>query len=109
MNRVPARQRQPQRPASEMASAPAASRRDRKERLQIPPSLLTYGAWSVAADDLCGTQSQLGNIYYDAIRTVAVIVFVESPEGEQRFDLAPGESVTVTGVTKPIEIRTVGL
>lgn len=34
---------------------------------------------------------------------------MESPEGEQRFDLAAGEAATVNGVTKPIEISTVGM
>ena len=31
-----------------------------------------------------------------------VIVFVRSPEAEQEFELATGESVTVTGITEPI-------
>ena len=33
------------------------------------------------------------------------IVFVRSPEGEQRFELAVGESVTVT--TEPIRVAAV--
>ena len=39
---------------------------------------------------------------------IPVIVFVRSPEGEQRFELDVGESVTVTGITKPIEVVAVG-
>ena len=39
---------------------------------------------------------------------VDYIVYVRSPEGEQRFELAAGESVTVTGITKPIEVGVVG-
>ena len=35
---------------------------------------------------------------------IAVIVFVRSPEGEQQFELDVGESVTVTGITEPIEV-----
>ena len=31
-----------------------------------------------------------------------------SPEGEREFELAAGESVTVTGITRPIEVGAVG-
>ena len=37
------------------------------------------------------------------------LVFVSSPEGEQQFELAIGESVTVTDITKPIELSAVSL
>ena len=40
---------------------------------------------------------------------VDCIVIVTSPEGEQRFELAVGESVTVTGITEPIEVEAVTL
>ena len=42
------------------------------------------------------------------LSTVACIVFVMSLEGEQRFELNVGESVTVTGITGPIEVGAVG-
>ena len=35
------------------------------------------------------------------------IVFVRSPDGEQEFELAAGESVTVTGITEPIKVSAV--
>ena len=38
---------------------------------------------------------------------VACLVFVNSLEGEQRFDLAIGESVTVTNISQPIEVSAV--
>ena len=38
---------------------------------------------------------------------VACIVFVDSGEGEQQFELALGESITVTGITEPIEVSVV--
>ena len=38
---------------------------------------------------------------------IAVIVYVRSPEGEQMFELGAGESVTVTGITAPIEVTAV--
>ena len=40
---------------------------------------------------------------------VDCIVVITSPEGEQRFELAVGESVTVTGITEPIEVEAVTL
>ena len=38
---------------------------------------------------------------------VDCLVFVSSPEGEQRFELTVGESVTVTGLSQPIEVSAV--
>ena len=35
------------------------------------------------------------------------IAIVTSPWGEQQFELAIGESVTVTGITEPIEVSAV--
>ena len=34
-------------------------------------------------------------------------VFVSSPESEQQFELAVGESVTVTDISQPIEVSAV--
>lgn len=39
---------------------------------------------------------------------VDCVVFVKSPEVEQRFELAVGGNVTVTGITGPIEVTAVG-
>ena len=41
--------------------------------------------------------------------SVACTVFVSSPEGEQRFELAIGESITATGITERIEVAGVSL
>ena len=49
-----------------------------------------------------------GGVLIDSLSGVACIVFVRSPEGEQEFELAAGESVTVTGITGPIEVGVVG-
>ena len=38
------------------------------------------------------------------VGNVACVVFVSSPEGVQQFQLAVAENVTVTGITKPIDI-----
>ena len=35
------------------------------------------------------------------------IVYVRSPEGEKRFELAAGEFIIVTGITPPIEVEAV--
>ena len=35
------------------------------------------------------------------------IVYVRSPEGEQMFELGIGETITVTGITAPIEVEAV--
>jgi len=35
------------------------------------------------------------------------LVFVSSPESEQQFELAVGESVTVTDISQPIEVSAV--
>ena len=43
------------------------------------------------------------------VGTVTCLVFVSSPEGEQQFELTVGENVTVTDITKPIEVSAVTL
>lgn len=48
-----------------------------------------------------------GGILIENLSGVACIVFVSSAEGEQEFELAPGESVTVTGITEPIRVSAV--
>jgi len=43
------------------------------------------------------------------VGNVDCIVFVSSPDGEQQFELATGESVTVTDLSQPIEVSAVSL
>jgi hypothetical protein len=38
---------------------------------------------------------------------VDCLVFVSSPEGEQQFELAVGESITVTDISQPIKVSAV--
>ncbi len=38
---------------------------------------------------------------------VDCLVFVSSPEGEQRFEPAVGQNTTVTGISQPIEVSAV--
>ena len=42
------------------------------------------------------------------VSELACVIFVRSSEGEQRFELDVGGSVTVTGITEPIEVGAVG-
>ena len=39
--------------------------------------------------------------------SVACLVFVSSLDGEQRFELAIGQDIVVTDITKPIEVSAV--
>jgi len=43
------------------------------------------------------------------VGNVDCLVFVSSPAGEQQFELAIGENVTVTDIIKPIEVSAVRL
>ena len=40
---------------------------------------------------------------------VDCLVFVNSPEGEQQFELSAGENVTVTDISQPIEVSAVSV
>ena len=43
------------------------------------------------------------------VGNIDCLVFVSSPEGEQQFELAVGESVTVTNISQPFEVSAVTL
>lgn len=46
-------------------------------------------------------------VMIENVGSVDCLVFVNSPEGEQQFELAIGENVTVTGISQPIEVSAV--
>ena len=48
-------------------------------------------------------------VMIENVGNVACLVFVSSPEGEQQFELAVGENVTVTDTSQPIEVSVVTL
>jgi len=51
------------------------------------------------------SRTELDNgVIIQNVGNVACLVFVSSPEGEQQFELAVGADVTVTDITKPIDI-----
>jgi len=45
-----------------------------------------------------------GGITIENLSGANCTVYVRSPEGEQVFELAVGGIITVTGITKPIEV-----
>jgi len=63
---------------------------------------------SVTEDALSVSATLIENgVMIENLSTVACIVLVSSPEGEQQFELAVGESVAVTDITEPIEVSAV--
>lgn len=43
------------------------------------------------------------------VGSVGCIVFVKSPDGEQQFELATGETLTVTDISLPVQVSAVSL
>jgi len=65
---------------------------------------------SVIEDALSVSAMLVDNgVTIENVGDVDCIVVVTSPEGERQFELAVGESVTVTGITEPIEVEAVTL
>ena len=54
------------------------------------------GRYSTGADQDLGTE-------------MLIAFFVNSPEGEQQFELAVGQNTTVAGISQPIEVSAVRL
>jgi len=48
-------------------------------------------------------------VVIENVGNVACLVSISSPEGEQQFELAVGENVTVTDISQPIEVSAVTL
>jgi len=48
-------------------------------------------------------------VMIENVGDVDCLVFVNSPEGEQQFELAVGQNTTVTGISQPIEVSAVRL
>ena len=46
-------------------------------------------------------------VMVENVGSVDCLVFVNSPEGEQQFELAVGQNTTVTGISQPIEVSAV--
>ena len=56
--------------------------------------------------DISVTELDVGVIVGN-LGNVDCLVFVNSPEGEQQFELAVGQNRTVTGISQPIEVSAV--
>lgn len=51
------------------------------------------------------SRTELDNgVVIQNVGNIPCLVFVSSPEGEQQFELAVGENVTVTDITKPVDV-----
>jgi len=48
-------------------------------------------------------------VMLENVGNIDCLVFVSSPEGEQQFELAVGESVKVIDISQPIEVSAVTL
>ena len=48
-------------------------------------------------------------VMIENVGNVDCLVFVNSPEGEQQFELAVGQNTTVTGLSQPIEVSAVSV
>ena len=48
-------------------------------------------------------------VMIENVGSVDCLVFVNSPEGEQQFELAVGQNTTVTGISQPIDVSAVVL
>ena len=46
-------------------------------------------------------------VFVQNVGNVDCLVSVNSPEGEQQFELAIGQNTTVTGISQPIEVAAV--
>jgi len=87
------------------------------KRLVIVVTLAILLVVSVLLSLSCAPQATLeisvteldNGIMIQNVGNVDCLVFVNSPEGEQQFELAVGQNTTVTGVSQPIEVSAVGL
>ena len=54
--------------------------------------------------------TELNNgVVIENVGNVNCIVFVNSPEGEQQFELTIGQNETVTGISQPIEVSAISI
>ena len=58
--------------------------------------------------DISVTQLDNG-VMIENVGNVDCLVFVNSPEGAQQFELAVGQNTTVTGISQPIEVAAVSM
>ena len=76
---------------------------ERKHRRNDPPFKRVDHCWPKARQYFSVTEVDNGVIVKNT-GSCPCRIGVTSPEGEQQFELNVGESVTVTGITEPIEV-----
>jgi hypothetical protein len=70
--------------------------------------LVLLGFSCAPQDTLDISVTELDNgVMIENVGNIDCLVFVNSPEGEQQFELAVGQNTTVTGVSQPIEVSAV--
>ena len=70
--------------------------------------LILLGLSCVLQDTLDISVTELDNgVMVKNLSNVDCLVFVNSPQGEQQFELAVGQNTTVTRVSQPIEVPAV--
>ena len=69
-------------------------------------TLLGLSCAPEATLEISVTEADNGGLIQN-VGNVDCLVFVSSPESEQQFELAVGESVTVTDISQPIEVSAV--
>ena len=68
--------------------------------------LLGLSCTSQAALEISVTELNSG-VMIENVGNVDCLVLVNSPEGEQQFELAVDQNKTVTGISQPIEVSAV--
>ena len=71
-------------------------------------ALVSLSCGPEATLELSVTEVDKG-VMIENVGNIDCLVFVSSPEGEQQFELAVGESVTVTNISQPIDVSAVTL
>ena len=71
-------------------------------------ALTALSCASEATLEVSVNETDIG-VVIENVGSVDCLVSVSSPDSEQHFELASGESVTVTGMLQPIEMSAVSL
>jgi hypothetical protein len=76
----------------------------------LPVGLILTGLSCAPQTTLAIPAPQLENgVMVENVGSVDCLVFVNSPESEQQFQLAVGQNTTVTGTSQPIEVAAVSM
>lgn len=87
------------------------------KKLVVVVTLATLLVGSILTGSSCAPQDTLdisvtgldNGVMIQNVGDIDCLVFVNSPEGEQQFELAAGQNTTVTGLSQPVEVSAVRL